>query len=206
MIYAITCFFLRILCRVAFRFKAYGMENVPKKGSFILAANHVSFLDPPAVGAFVTRKMNYIAKKELFKNRYFGWYMRKIRTIPMDKDNMSYGSMKEVVKKIQGGIPIVVFPEGTRGDGSAFLEPEPGAAFLALKFDLPVLPVYVKGTKKAMPEGVRSMRKEPVSVFYGKPKKYKMPDGCDKNEAYKKVSHEIMGEIKALKERYGSQD
>ena len=206
MIYWLTCFFLRVLYRVLFRYKAYGMENLPKSGSFIIAANHVSFLDPPAVGAFVPRKMSYPAKKELFKGKYFGWYMRKVRTIPIGEDVMSYGAMKEVIKKIRGGIPIVIFPEGTRGDGKSFLEPEPGVAYFALKFNLPVVPVYVKGTEKALPRGARFIRLEPVRVFYGKPKRYQMPEGMDKDEAYKEISYKIMDEIKKLNNRYGSQD
>ena len=206
MIYAVTCFFLRVLYRILFRYRAYGMENVPKKGSFILIANHVSFLDPPAVGAFFRRKFNYLGKRELFKNRYFGWHMKKIRIIPVDKDGISYASMKEVVKKIKEGIPIVVFPEGTRGDGDSFLEPGPGAAFLALKFNLPVVPAYIKGTEKALPKGARFIRMESVRVFYGKPKKYDMPSNVDKNEAYKNVSLKMIGEIKALKDKYEAQN
>ena len=206
MIYSITCFFLRVLYRLLFRYKAYGMENLPESGSFIITPNHVSYLDPPAVGAFVPKKFNYIGKKELFKNKYLGWYMRKIRIIPMDRDVLVYSSMKEIIKKIREGIPIVIFPEGTRGDGNSFLEPEPGAAYFALKFNLPVVPAYVKGTEKALPKGAKFIRLKSVSVFYGKPKKYEMPPGGDKDKAYKEVSHKIMEEIKELKDRYGTQD
>ena len=206
MIYAITCFFLRVLYRLLFRYKAYGMENLPKSGSYIIAANHVSFLDPPAVGAFIPRKLNFPAKKELFKNKYFGWYMRKIRTIPIAEDAMSYGSVKELIGKVRGGIPLVIFPEGTRGDGDSFLDPEPGVAYFALKFNLPVVPVYVKGTEKALPRNARFIRLKPVRVYYGKPKRYEMPVGLDKDKAYREISYKIMEEIGKLKNRYGTQD
>ena len=169
-----------------------------------MTPNHVSFLDPPAAGVFVPRKMNYMAKKELFKNKYFGWYMRKIRTIPVEEGALNYSSMKEIIKKIKEGIPIVIFPEGTRGDGDSFLEPGPGAAYLALKFNLPVVPVYVKGTEKALPKNAHFIRREPVSVFYGKPKIYHIPAGGDKDKIYREVSNKIMGEIGELKARYGS--
>ena len=204
MIYWITCFFLRLLYRVLFRYKVHEIDNLPKSGSFIMTPNHVSFLDPPAAGISVPRKMNYLGKKELFSNRYFSWYMRKIRIIPMDRDVIGYGGIKEVIRKIKEGIPIVIFPEGTRGDGISFLEPEPGAAYFALKFDLPVVPTYVKGTEKALPKNARFIRLETVSVFYGKPKKYEMPAGVDKDKVYKEVSRDIMAEIGKLKNRYGS--
>jgi len=201
MIYSITCFFLRVLFRVLFRFKAYDMENIPRRGSFIIVSNHISYLDPIAVGAFIPKKLNYIAKKELYKNKIFGWYLRKLRTIPVDKDTSAYGGMKEVIRKIQKGTPIVIFPEGTRGNGDSFLEPETGAAYLALKFNLPVVPAYVKGTKDALPKDAHFIRLKPVRVYYGRPKLYQMPakEG-DKDEAYKEVSHMIMEEIKKLKD------
>ena len=203
MIYSITCFVLRVLYRVLFNYKAYGMENLHESGSFIIAPNHVSFLDPPAIGVFIRRKMNYIAKRDVFKGRFFGWYMRKLRTVPMDEGLLIYSGMKEIIKKIRQGIPIVIFPEGTRGDGEHFLEPGPGVAYFALKFDLPVVPAYVKGTEKAFPRDARFIRLAPVRVFYGKPKRYHMPAGTDKDKAYKKVANEIMDEIKELKKIYG---
>jgi 1-acyl-sn-glycerol-3-phosphate acyltransferase len=180
------------------------MENLPESGSFIIAPNHVSFLDPPAIGVFIRRKMNYIGKQDLFKNRYFGWYMRKLRITPAGEGLLGYSCMKEIIGKIREGYPIVIFPEGTRGDGIHFLEPGPGVAYFAIKFDLPVVPAYVKGTEKALPRDARFIRMKPVRVFYGKPKRYRMPAGSDKDKAYKEVANKIMDEIKELKERYGS--
>lgn len=206
MIYWMTCFILRVIFRLLFRYKAYGFENIPKTGSFIIASNHISYLDPLAIGAFAPRKLNYIGKKELFEGKYFGWYMRKIRIIAVDRETSPYSGMKKVIRKIREGIPIVIFPEGTRGDGDTFLEPEVGAAYLALKFDLPVLPVYVKGSEKALPKGAHFIRLEPVSVCYGKPKKYQMPAVADKDKAYKEISYKIMEEIGKLKDKYGAKD
>ena len=204
MIYSITCFVLRILFRVLFRFKMYGVENIPKEGSCIIAPNHVSYLDPIAVGAFIRRPFNYIAKKELFKNRFFRWYFKRLRIIPVDREGSPYSGMKQVVKKIREGNPVVIYPEGTRSDGKSFLEPETGAAYLALKFNLPIVPAYVKGTDKALPRGAHWIKMNPVIVYYGKPKVYAMSAGMQKDDVYKKVSHEIMAEIKRLKEIHGA--
>ncbi len=206
MIYSVTCFFLRILFRILFAFKIYNLENIPKTGSFIIASNHISHLDPIAVGAFVPRNLNYIGKKELFKNRYFGWYMRKVRVIPIDRDSLAYGTMKGLIRKIQRGEPLVIFPEGTRSNGNSFLEPEMGVGWFALKFNLPVIPAYVEGTGKALPKGARFIRLNPVRTYYGKPKKYQMPAGSTKDEAYMEVSKKIMEEIKALKIRHEKED
>ena len=206
MIYSITCFVLRMLCRVLFRYKSFGLENVPKQGSLIIVSNHVSHIDPIAVGAFIPRKLNYLGKKELFKGKFFGWYFDKLRIIPVDRNALAHSSLKKIMKKIKEGIPIVIFPEGTRSNGKSFREPEIGAAYFALKFNLPVLPAYAKGTEKALPKGARFIRLKPVRVYYGKPKRYHMPAGNDKNKVYKEVSREIMEEIKKLKDRHAAQD
>ena len=132
MIYTMTCAMLRFTFRTFFGFKAYGMENIPTEGSFIMAPNHVSYLDPLVVGAFVPRKLNYIAKKDIFKGRLFSWYLGKLRTIPID--NRAYAAgMRSAIKKIKNGEPIVIFPEGTRTDGSYFNKPRGGVAYLSLR-------------------------------------------------------------------------
>ncbi|MDP3790270.1 MAG: lysophospholipid acyltransferase family protein, partial [Candidatus Omnitrophota bacterium] len=131
MIHWITCFFLRILCRILFDIKHYGLENLPKKGSYIIACNHVSHLDPIVAGAFIKGNMNYMGKKELFKGRFWGWYMPKLRIVNLDRESPARG-MREVIGLIKKEQPIFIFPEGTRGDGKSFLKPEPGAAYLAI--------------------------------------------------------------------------
>ncbi len=201
MIYWITCFFLRIICRIFFDYKSYGMENLPQKGSFIIASNHVSHLDPIAAGAFIKRRINYIGKKELFTGGFWRWYMPMIRVVCLDRDAPAKG-MREVITLIKKGYPIFIFPEGTRGDGKFFLEPEPGAAYLAVKHNLPVVPVYIKGTDAAMPKGAHYVKRHPVRVYYGKPKLYHMPIGIGKDEGYKQVSRQIMDEIALLKDKY----
>lgn len=201
MIYRITCFFLRILFRLLFNYKSYGMENLPRKGSYIMACNHVSHLDPIAAGAFIKGKMDYIGKKELFEGRFWGWYMPKLRIVCLDREAPAKG-MREVVTLVKKGLPIFIFPEGTRGDGKSFLEPELGTAHLAIKHNLPVVPAYVKGTDVALPKGARRITRHPVRVYYGEPKTYHLPADVSKNEGYKQVSRQIMDEIGALKEKH----
>ncbi|MDD5680924.1 MAG: lysophospholipid acyltransferase family protein [Candidatus Omnitrophica bacterium] len=201
MIYWITCFFLRILCRILFDHKSYGMETLPQKGSYIVACNHVSHLDPIVAGAFIKGKMNYIGKKELFEGRFWGWYMPKLRIICLDREAPAKG-MREVISLIKKGYPVFIFPEGTRGDGVSFLEPEPGVAYLAIKHNLPVVPVYIKGTNIAFPKGAHRITRYPVRVYYGKPRVYHLPAGLSKDEGYKEVSREIMAGIKTLKDKY----
>ncbi|MEA3305671.1 MAG: lysophospholipid acyltransferase family protein [Candidatus Omnitrophota bacterium] len=181
------------------------MENIPESGSFVMASNHVSYLDPLAIGAFVSRDLNFITKKELFKNRIFGWYFKKLRMIPVDRKGFAYAGMKKVIQMIKKGCPIAVFPEGTRSNGRVFLKPELGVGYFALKFNLPVLPVYVKGTEKALPLDASFITPHPVRVYYGKPKKYHVPPESSGERAYEEISYKVMDEIKELKDKYGAQ-
>ncbi|MFA6143125.1 MAG: lysophospholipid acyltransferase family protein, partial [Candidatus Omnitrophota bacterium] len=99
-------FLLRIISRILFDHKSYGMENLPKKGSYIVACNHVSHLDPIVTGAFIKGKMNYIGKKELFEGRFWGWYMPKLRIICLDREAPAKG-MRDVIGLIKKGSPIL---------------------------------------------------------------------------------------------------
>ncbi|MBN1871987.1 MAG: 1-acyl-sn-glycerol-3-phosphate acyltransferase, partial [Candidatus Omnitrophica bacterium] len=179
----------------------------PKKGSFIIASNHVSYLDPLAIGVFVPRSVHYLAKEELYKNRFFGWYMMNLNTIPVDRKGRSLKGMRKIVELIRKGEVIAVFPEGTRSDGKDFLQPQMGAAYFSLKFKVPILPVYVKGTDKVMPKGASKLRFNHISVYYGRIKRYSFEDWSgDRDEVYKRVSLDIMEEIKKIKEQSETQN
>ena len=99
-----------------------------------------------------------------------------------------------------------MFPEGKRSDGRAFLKPGLGTGYFALKFNLPVLPVYVKGTEKALPMGASFIKLHPVRVYYGKPKKYHVPPGSRGDRVYEEISCKVMEQIKEMKDKYGAQD
>ena len=202
MIFNLTCFVLRVILRLLFRCRLYGIENIPRDSSFILVSNHVSYIDPFAVGVFVPRKLTFLAKKELYRNRLMNWYMRALRTIPIDRESLSVSSVKEVIATVKKGYPIGIFPEGARSDGPGLREPQAGAAYFALKCDIPVVAGYVKGTDKVLPRGRRFPRISPISVYYGSPKRYQMSEGGGKEESYRQVSYKIMDQIKELKERH----
>jgi len=199
MIYELTCFFLRIALKVFFSHRMVGTENIPAEGSFILCSNHVSHADPPALCVFVKRDLYYIAKEELVNVRFFGWYFSRLHLIPIDRTGRSIKGIKEVARKIKGGYPIVIFPEGTRSEGKGLLRPQAGAAYFALKFGIPVVPAYIKGTDQVLPKGAKRMKRAPITVFYGKPKFYSMDEDRGKEEVLRETSIDIMNEIAGLK-------
>jgi len=154
---------------IFFRLKVEGIENIPRQGAVILAANHVSWLDPPLVAFRVPRRCAFVSKTTFHKNFFTRPIVRSIGIIPLRQHNGTVG-MIGIIKSLKKGIAMVIFPEGTRNySGKSFLPASPGVAFLAEGAKAPVIPVYLKGTDKALPYRARIFRPRQVRIFYGKP-------------------------------------
>ena len=169
MIYYFTYFFTKALSFAYFPRKVKGKQNVPKKGAYILASNHISNLDPPILGISTPRRLHFMAKIELFKNSLVGWWLKKLWAFPVKRGEADFGALKEALKCLKKGQPVLVFPEGTRRMDNKPMTPQPGSGFLAMKSGVPVVPVYVYGSDKAMPPGSNFFKRSLVTVTYGKP-------------------------------------
>lgn len=156
-----------LIYKVAFRFRAYGLENIPKKGAFILASNHVSYLDPIALGIACPRPLNYMARHDLFFNPFFGWLLRHVRSFPLKRDTADLSAIKKALCCLEAGEPLVLFPEGSRRMEQVSDEPQAGIGFLALKSGAPVIPACIKGTDVALPKGAKFIKPTKVSVHFG---------------------------------------
>lgn len=164
---------LRAICililKAFFQIEAYGRDNVPKKGGFILASNHVSYLDPIAVGSSSPRKLNYMARHDLFSNPFFAWILYKVGAFPVKRGSSDIWALKEAIRRARNGGGLLLFPEGRRlALGEENAEAEAGVGFLADKLNLPVIPVHVKGTDKALPKGAKFFSRAKISVIFGK--------------------------------------
>jgi len=118
-----------------------GEEHVPHKGGVIIAANHISSLDPPFLGAVVPRKVDYMAKKELFSPPFGEMLMRGLHAFPVDRSRADMTAIKEALRRLQQGAAVGIFIQGTRNSGDA--EALNGAAFLAQRADVCVIPAAV---------------------------------------------------------------
>jgi len=168
MLYSFLRFLSLIIFKLLFRIRATGTENIPKRGSFILASNHVSYLDPIAIGVACKRKLNYMAKEELFRNPLLSWLLPRIRVFPVKRDSADSSAMKEAIRRVRRGEPIVLFPEGSRRFDGASIQPYAGIGFLAAKLNVPVIPAFIKGSGKALPARAKFIKLTNVSVCFGK--------------------------------------
>lgn len=181
-----------MILKVFFRMKVYGQENIPKKGGFILASNHVSYIDPPAVGAAANRRVKFMAREDLFSHPLLGWWLRNVEVIPVKRDSADLSALKAAMKILKQGRGLALFPEGRRSTDGKIGEPEPGIGFLAAKTGVPVIPTFVSGTEKALPKGAKKIKPHQVSVCFGK------QILIERRMPYQDIANNIMQEIRHL--------
>jgi len=193
-LYTVSRFFIILFGKIFFRLAARGKANIPKDGAFILASNHVSNLDPLMLGAACSRKLGYMSKEELFKNPLLAFWLRNVNAFPVKRQVHDVGAIREALKKLKGGEPLLMFPEGGRSLDGEFSDAQPGVGMLAMHTSVPILPAFIKGSKKAMAKGEHKIRFNKIVVIFGK-KFY-----LDKNQTYEEAANYIKNEIIALGE------
>jgi 1-acyl-sn-glycerol-3-phosphate acyltransferase len=174
---------------------------VPATGGCILAANHASYLDPPAVGCGLNhRVVHFMARDTLYKNRFFSWVLLQLRPFPIDRTKGDVGALRKALNHLKEGHVVALFPEGTRTSDGNLQAPKGGIGFLIAKAAVPVVPVHIDGTFKAYPRGAKRVNRTPVTLRYGKPI---LPDELkklgDDRSAYEKIGKLVMERISALK-------
>lgn len=185
----------RIYFKTCYNFKVEGLENIPQTGALIIAGNHLSNADPPAIGAFagLVRDSRFVAKKELFAVPGLGWFFRHCNYIPVDRGRTigDFGALKEVVSALDQGQSVVMFPEGTRSKTGQPQKPKSGIGFLVYKTGAPVLPVKIEGTF-----GWPWVRK--IRVKFGTVITLPKDETLEPKVQYKQFANKIMDEINSI--------
>ncbi len=152
--------------------RSVGEENIPKTGPVIFAPNHVSNLDPPAVACGTNkRQLAFMAKEELFKG-LFGKIIASLGAFPVHRGESDTESIRKTLALLQEGRAVLVFPEGTRGDGKQLGPINRGVAMLAKRSGAQVLPVGVIGTHIVSPRGRKGLKRSRITIAYGEPFTY----------------------------------
>ena len=137
-----------LLITIVYRPKIVGMENVPKDTAAIICPNHIHALDSAIIVAKFKRKVNVLAKEELFKNKFIYWLADLFGIYPVKRDKKSTESIKISLKILKNKELLMIFPEGTRNGLAKGVKPKDGAVKLAIKTNVPIIPVRVQGTFK----------------------------------------------------------
>jgi len=197
LLYCLGKFLTLLIAKSIFGYQVLNRNNIPRKGPFIIASNHISFYDPPLVGSATHRICHFFAKRELFRNRLFGWVLRRVNAIPVNRKGIDRESINAVVRVLQQGGGVVLFPEGTRSRNGSLMEMKPGVGLIALKSGAPIIPACIRNSEDA-PRNRLTGRK--VVITFAEPI---WPDTFDKiasgKDGYRRVTDEVSRRIMMLK-------
>lgn len=196
--YAFVLFLCWCFCKVFFRLKVYGSQNLIK-GRAILAANHLSYFDPPVAASSSLEEMHFLAKAPLFKIPIFSFIIRQLNSHPISGTGSDASTFKQVASLLKEEKKILLFPEGERSVTGQLAPLLPGVGFLAYLSKAPILPLFIQGTYELWPR----TKKWPklfgkVRVVFGKPIYPEEFAHLDKKEAIKQMSERLEAAFKDL--------
>jgi 1-acyl-sn-glycerol-3-phosphate acyltransferase len=180
------------ILRATLRVRVAGAENVPRTGGLVVAANHISNLDPPLLGIALPRPLWYMAKKELFAMPVLKQLLPHVNAFPVDRQAGGTAALRASLRMLKEGRAVGIFPEGGRNVTGTNQE-KAGAAFLSAAGGVPVVPAAIVGTRKLRPFGR-------VTVAFGEPLRI-VRNRQSEADDLEKGAAEIMQRIRALEER-----
>jgi 1-acyl-sn-glycerol-3-phosphate acyltransferase len=178
-----------IIFKLIFRLKITGRENIPKTGPFVIVANHSSVFDGFIVLSSIRPKITFMSAAYLFKMDFYGYILRGVGAIPVQRDGSDIALIKKSMRVLQAGgvlgsdIALIkksmrvlqaggvlgIFPEGRIVSEKDGFSAKAGAAYLAIKADVPIIPMAIKGANKALPLGAKFPKLNKIEVKIGKP-------------------------------------
>lgn len=189
---------LRLLFRWLCRVEAIGLENVPRQGGAILAVNHLSRLDPPLVYALVERDdVTALVAEKYRKYPGFNWVINLVKGIYINRGEADLKALRQARDYLQAGGILGVAPEGTRSRSGALIEAKTGVAYLADKAGVPVIPVAISGTEKAIAQLLR-LRRPFIRIQFGKALFLPPIEREQREAALRRNTDEIMCHIAAM--------
>ena len=176
------------ICRVYLRLRIFDAHKIPKTGTFILAPSHRSTLDIPVAAATTRRRMMYMGKDSMWKIKPIGFFLTALGSFPVTRGSADLEALKRCIAVLERGDPLVLFPEGTRRNGRIIEPLFDGAAFIAYKTGVPIIPVGIAGSEEIWPPGTKLPRPRKCVVVVGDAIYPKDLNGA-------RASREIMGEF-----------
>lgn len=156
-------------CRFFWAMTINGTEHVPRTGPFILSPVHRSNVDTPVVGAVTLRRLRYMGKDSMWKYPWSAWFFTTMGGFPVHRGAADREALRMCMEVIDGGEPLVMFPEGTRRSGPLVTDIHDGPAFVAARTGAPIVPVGIGGSEQAMPKGARMIRPVRIHLEIGPP-------------------------------------
>jgi 1-acyl-sn-glycerol-3-phosphate acyltransferase len=186
---------MRLYWRVTYE----GKENVPTQEAFVLAPVHRSFLDFALVSGVTRRRLRYMGKDSLFRPRLTRPFLYALGAFPVRRGGPDREAMRRCMEIIEGGEPLVMFPEGTRRSGPVVSDLYQGPAYIAAKTGVPIVPVGIGGSERALEKGHRIPRPVKIHVIVGPP--IRPPERQEGERVPRRVLTELTAEVQSEVQR-----
>jgi 1-acyl-sn-glycerol-3-phosphate acyltransferase len=184
--------------KVVFRVRVVGREHVPRSGAYIVAPTHRSILDVPFTAFITTRTIRFLAKEELFSTAFGNRLFTALGAVRVERGTADRAALRALEHALADGSPVAVYPEGTRGSGPRLASLFDGAAYLAVKAGVPIVPVGVGGSEHILPKGKLLPRFQRVAVVVGNPIHPPVLDGRARRSAATKLTDELASELQRV--------
>lgn len=197
--YAIVHRSVRAFFKLFYRLRIYGLSHF-RQGAAIIAANHVSFFDPPIISVSCPEEVHFLARESLFRIPLLGRLIRVLNSHPVARDSSDASTFRQLIQFLGQGDKVILFPEGKRSEDGELQPLEKGLSFLVYKARCRIQPVYVAGAKEAWPRG----RKFPrlfgkISCVFGSPIEWEEFETLEKRVAMEKITERTEQSIRFLK-------
>ncbi len=181
------------------RTKVVGKHNIPKNGAFLLCPIHRSNIDTPLAAAVTTRRLRFMGKDSLWKMKPIGAILSALGAFPVTRGSADREALKRCIAVLQEGEPLVLFPEGTRQSGPIVQPLFDGAAYVAVKAGVPIIPVGIGGSEGVMPKGSKMIYPRKCVVVVGEPLTAQLDEeGRVPRSAVKDITQQLSSELQRL--------
>jgi len=187
--YHFILIFVRPFYAWHFKLRGVGVENLPKKGPYLMMANHSHLLDPFFIGAIINRPLFQMASNEFFRKPLMRRFMWAMGAFPRKKGFVDFKSIKYAIHLVRQGHPLVIYPEGGRNWDGETLPILKSTANLVKLLNVPLVTVVSKGNYKAYPRWADRRRKSPITIYLSKPVQF------DRNTPDEEIIDYVQGGI-----------
>jgi len=189
--------FLKVWCRL----RVEGREHVPVDGPYILAPTHRSIIDTPAASAVVHTRLRFMGADKWWANRILGRTLSALGGFPVTRGSADREALKRCITVLEGGEPLVMFPEGERKSGPVVQPLFEGAAYIAMKSGVPVVPVGIGGSERVMPKGAKFIHPRRIHIVIGPALRLSDDAGATPKEqriASRRLTNDLHAELQRL--------
>ncbi len=194
----LVCGFTQLWTRMTFE----GKEHLPASGAYVLAPVHRSYIDTPITASVTRRRVRFMGKQEVWKNPVVGAVMSALGGFPVARGTADREALKRSIAVLEAGEPLVLFPEGERKDGPVVQPLFDGAAYVAARAGVPIIPIGIGGSARVMPRGAKFLHFGRVHVVIGAPLRAEVgASGRASRRAIAEVTEQLHTELQKLFDR-----